>query len=74
MLAIKQGDFISKPAGKGIAHQFIKDSEEVLEILDCGINDKNDVFEYPDEGVTLEQGKASRKSEVLNNWSSDPNC
>ena len=72
---VKQGDFVAKPAGRAIAHQFINDGDEVLEILDCGTTEKNDVIEYPDEDVLVvkEKGLAFKESQVLKNWSSDPN-
>jgi uncharacterized cupin superfamily protein len=75
IVPVKQGDFFAKPAGMMIAHQFINDGEEVLEILDCGLNAKNDLIEYPDEGVLLvkEKGLAFKKTETLKEWSSDPN-
>ena len=58
---VQAGDFVAKPAGRGIAHQFINDGTEVLEILDCGTKEANDVVNYPDEPV---RGK---------DWKSDPN-
>lgn len=70
---VKKGDFLAKPAGKGIAHQFINDGDEILEILDCGLNDENDIVEYPDEGVFLIKGKAFSKTGALKEWTSDPN-
>ncbi len=71
-----EGSFFSKPAGKGIAHQFINDSDdEILEILDVGIPDPNDVIEYPDEGVTYHKAekRAYKNGELVPDWSSDPN-
>ena len=75
IVAVKQGDFFAKPGGMMIAHQFINDGDEVLEILDCGTKDKNDLVEYPDEDVLLvkEKGLAFKKTEPLKDWSSDPN-
>jgi len=75
ILSFKQGDFFAKPAGKGIAHQFINDGPEVLEILDCGTKDKLDVIEYPDEDVLLvkEKGLVFKRNTALKDWSSDPN-
>jgi uncharacterized cupin superfamily protein len=74
ILPVKRGDFFAKPAGRAIAHQFMNDGEEVLEILDCGTNEKSDVIEYPDEDLLSikEKGLVFRKSETLKNWSSDP--
>jgi uncharacterized cupin superfamily protein len=48
-LLIKTGDVISKPAGKNLAHQFINNSSELLQILDVGTREKDDVTTYPDE-------------------------
>lgn len=75
ILSIKQGDFFAKPAGKGIAHQFINDGKEVLEILDCGTKNRNDVIEYPDEEVIVvkEKRMAFKGGVALKDWSSDPN-
>ena len=74
IIQIKQGDFFSKPAGRNIAHQFINSGEEVLEILDCGTKDDNDLVFYPDENVILSKklGLAFDKSDSLSNWTSDP--
>jgi uncharacterized cupin superfamily protein len=74
-LRVGKGDFVSKPPGKGIAHQFINDGDETLVILDCGIRDPDDVIEYPDEDVVvlLKKRLAFRRDEFLGNWSSDPN-
>jgi uncharacterized cupin superfamily protein len=52
-IPVQRGDFLAKPAGKGITHQFINDGDEVLEILDCGTPDKNDIITYPDEDTVL---------------------
>jgi uncharacterized cupin superfamily protein len=74
-LRVGKGDFISKPPGRGIAHQFINDGDETLVILDCGIRDQDDIIEYPDEGVVVLRNRnlAFRRDEFLGNWSSDPN-
>jgi uncharacterized cupin superfamily protein len=74
-ITVKAGDFFAKPAGKGIAHQFINDGDQELEILDCGVKHKNDLVEYPDEQVLLvkEKGWAFRLADRLTEWSSDPN-
>ena len=72
---VKEGDFFAKPAGLGITHQFINDGDEILEILDCGTNNKNDLIEYPDENLlkVKTNGMVFRKGDELKDWSSDPN-
>jgi uncharacterized cupin superfamily protein len=74
-IPVKQGDFVAKPAGKDIAHQFINDGSEVLQILDCGLNEQDETVAYPDEGIILlkEQRLAFKISDALKDWSSDPN-
>jgi uncharacterized cupin superfamily protein len=74
-IPVKQGDFVAKPAGKDIAHQFINSGSEVLRILDCGLNEGDETITYPDEGVILvkKQRLAFRISDALKDWSSDPN-
>jgi uncharacterized cupin superfamily protein len=73
-IPIKLGDFFSKPAGKEIAHQFINNGDEVLEILDCGTPNKNDIITYPDEDVILikNTGKVFRNADRIEGWSSEP--
>ena len=72
---VKKGDFVAKPAGKEIAHQFINDGSEVLQILDCGLNEKEETITYPDDDVILvkKQRMALKISDALKEWSSDPN-
>lgn len=74
-LRVGRGDFVAKPAGRGIAHQFVNDGDETLVILDCGIREPDDVIEYPDEAVVVLRNRnlAFRRDEFLGNWSSDPN-
>jgi uncharacterized cupin superfamily protein len=74
-IPVKKGDFVAKPAGKEIAHQFINDGSEVLRILDCGLNEKNETVTYPDDDVILmkKQRMAFKISDALKDWSSDPN-
>ena len=73
---VKAGDFFAKPAGRGIAHQFVNDGRGVLEILDCGTNDRGDVARYPDEGVTLDRDRRRtyKGRKALPGWSGDPNA
>lgn len=75
-LRVKAGDFFAKPAGRGIAHQFLNDGRSVLEILDCGTVERGDVVRYPDEGVTLDRDRrrALRRGKLLRGWSCDPNA
>jgi uncharacterized cupin superfamily protein len=74
-IPVKKGDFVAKPAGKDIAHQFINNGSEVLQILDCGLNERDETVTYPDEGVVLlkKQRLAFKISDALKDWSSDPN-
>ena len=74
-IPVKKGDFVAKPAGKEIAHQFINDGSEVLRILDCGLNEKDEIVAYPDEDMILvkKQRMAFKISDALKDWSSDPN-
>lgn len=72
---VRPGSCFSKPAGRGIAHQFINTSDDVLEILDVGIPHPEDVIEYPDEKVTYRRAEklVHREGEPLSDWTSDPN-
>jgi uncharacterized cupin superfamily protein len=72
---VTKGDFVAKPAGKEIAHQFINDGTEALQILDCGLNEKDEIVTYPDDEVILlkKQRMAFKISDALKEWSSDPN-
>jgi uncharacterized cupin superfamily protein len=74
-LAVKTGDFFAKPAGQGIAHQFINTGSEVLKILDCGTEETEDVVAYPDEDAVLvrSMGRVYPGRLALKKWSSDPN-
>lgn len=72
---VKKGDFVAKPAGKEIAHQFINNGSEVLQILDCGLNEKDETITYLDDEVIFlkRQRMAFKISDALKDWSSDPN-
>lgn len=74
--SIREGDFVAKPAGKGIAHQFLNTGDEVLQILDCGLNERDEVVTYPDEGVIRlkKEGLVFRIADAIKEWSSDPNA
>lgn len=72
---ILEGDFISKVAGKGIAHQFINNGTETLEILDVGTKEQGDVVHYPDEDVYYlsDEELVFHKQDHQNGWTSEPN-
>lgn len=72
---VREGDYFCKPAGVGLAHQFLNDSANEVEILDVGLNDPDDVIEYPEERVVLDRrkGKIFRDGVEIPDWSSDPN-
>lgn len=74
-ITVKTGDVISKPAGKNIAHQFINNSSEILQILDVGNRDKDDVAMYPDENKIFIRNKklVFNINDNIENWTSDPN-
>lgn len=74
-IPVKTGDVISKPAGKNIAHQFINNSSEILQILDVGNRDKDDVAIYPDENKIFIRNKklVFNVNDNIENWTSDPN-
>lgn len=74
-IQVTTNDFFAKPAGKGIAHQFINNSDDILIILDCGTKDDIDEVFYPDENITYKkrEKKAYKDGKLIKNWSSDPN-
>jgi len=74
---VKKGDFISKPGGQNLAHQFYNSGSEVMVILDVGTKEPEDTCFYPDEGVYLHKSNGEHhifsKQSLLENWASDPN-
>ena len=72
---INKGDFISKPAGKGLAHQFINTGDETLEILDVGTKEEGDIAYYPDEDTYYlsDEELVFSGGDKLNDWDSEPN-
>jgi len=74
---VRKGDFISKPGGQNLAHQFYNSGSEVMVILDVGTNEPEDTCFYPDEGAYLHKSNGERhifsKQSLLENWTSDPN-
>ncbi|MEM5818371.1 MAG: cupin domain-containing protein [Desulfitobacterium hafniense] len=74
-VSIKMGDVISKPAGQEIAHQFINNGSEILQILDAGTREKDDIATYPDENVVFirNKGLVFDIKDCMKGWTSDPN-
>ncbi|EHL08315.1 hypothetical protein SDC9_20704 [bioreactor metagenome] len=74
-VSIKTGDVISKPAGQEIAHQFINNGSEILQILDAGTREKDDIATYPDENVVFirNKGLVFDIKDSMTGWTSDPN-
>lgn len=74
-ISIKSGDVISKPASKDIAHQFINNSLEILQILDIGTREKEDIITYPDENVVYmkDKGLVFNINDNVKGWTSEPN-
>ncbi len=76
-IAVKSGDFLSKPAGINICHTFYNSGIEPLLILDIGTNEKEDTCYYPDEDIYLHKSNGKNNSfkgdALLRDWCSDPN-
>lgn len=74
-ILISTGSVISKLAGKDIAHQFINNSQEILQILDVGTREKDDVITYPDENVISikNQELIFNIDDNIKKWNSEPN-
>jgi uncharacterized cupin superfamily protein len=73
-MPVKKGDCISKPAGRGIAHQFINTGEDILQILDCGLRVPDDVITYPDDDTVYVRGTGVfRHGDKWTDWSFDAN-
>lgn len=74
-IPIKQGDVISAPAGKDKGHQFINNSNDILQILDVGTKEKDDIITYPDENTLYIKDKhlTFPLDHALKNWTSEPN-
>lgn len=53
LIPIRQGDCISCPAAKGIAHQIANPHDEDLVYFAVGPNDPDEVCVYPDSGKVL---------------------
>lgn len=74
-MPVCEGDVVSKPAGKDIAHQFINTGSEVMQILDVGTREPDDVATYPAENVVYIRSRKSafNLGDKIEGWSSDPN-
>ena len=74
-IQIKTGDVISKLAGKNIAHQFINNGSDILQILDVGTREKGDIAKYPDENIVYARDEklVFNINDNIKNWTSDPN-
>lgn len=76
-LPVTKGDFISKLAGKSIAHTFFNSGSEALVLLDVGTIEREDTCYYPDEDVYLHKSNKERRAyrggAVDALWSADPN-
>ena len=71
---VSEGDFIAKPAGRGITHTFYNSGDETLVILDAGTVEREDICYYPDEGVYLDKSPRGRHVYGADEgWTSDPN-
>jgi uncharacterized cupin superfamily protein len=75
-IPVRKGDFVAKPAGRNIAHQFINTGQEMLEILDVGTNEDGDIAYYPDEDVYFlrKEKLVFSGGSALTDWDSDPNA
>ena len=74
-ISIKKGDVISAPAGKDSGHQFINNSEEILQILDIGTREKDDIITYQDENVMYikDRNVVFNINDSIKSWTSEPN-
>lgn len=74
-IPVKAGDAVSAPAGKDTGHQFINTGSEILQILDVGTREKDDIITYPDENVILikDQKIVFSIGSKIEGWTSEPN-
>jgi len=74
-ILISEGSVISKPSGKDIEHQFINNSLEILQILDIGTCESNDIITYPDENIIYIKNKnmVFNIDKNIKSWNSEPN-
>jgi uncharacterized cupin superfamily protein len=74
-MRVSPGDVVAKPAGKGLAHQFINDGGDILQIMDIGTRVTGDTIVYPDEGTVYVKGqkRTFHMEDSIKGWSSDPN-
>lgn len=73
---VQKGDFIAKPAGKGIAHTFYNSGDAPLVLLDVGTVEKEDTCYYPSGDVYLQKSCGQRRAfsggGLLTDWTSAP--
>jgi uncharacterized cupin superfamily protein len=70
--AVKPGHVVARPAGTGIAHQFVAD-EPGLTLLAWGTRDPNDIVWYPDSNKVALRGVGVRlRVEPLDYWDGEP--
>lgn len=57
-----------------MAHQFINNGSEILEILDAGTSEKDDIVKYLDENIIYIKDKnlVFNMSYNNKNWTSEP--
>jgi len=74
-IPVKTGDFVSAPADKDTGHQFINTGLEILQILDVGTREKDDVITYPDENMILIKDRKMifPIDAKIEGWTSEPN-
>ena len=74
-VSVQEGDFVAKPAGKGIAHQFINTGSRIMQIMDFGLREEEDIETYPDDNLILlkKQGMIFRPGDGIVDWNPDPN-
>ncbi len=74
-ILINTGDVISLPAGKDNGHQFLNNSSEILQILDIGTREKDDIVTYPEENMILIKNKrlVFNMDDNIKDWTSEPN-
>ena len=74
---VTAGEFIAKPAGKGLAHTFYNSGDVPLKIMDIATMDAEDTCHYPDEGMYLHKAGETRQvyseTTLETRWTPEPN-